>query len=76
MTIKPFTRCKRRLRLAVDGESYEVSVVEIPFREGVEVCAIVGDEEIRVSDRGLGEREAIRLLEEEIRSRFASQQSA
>jgi hypothetical protein len=66
------TRCNRRLRLVIRGEPYEVSVVEIPFREGVELRTIVGDDEVRVSDRGLGEQEAIRLLEEEIEKRLTA----
>lgn len=55
-------------KLEVAGVEYSVSVIEIPFREGVELRCVVEGEEIRVSDLGLGEHEALRLLEEKIQS--------
>ena len=59
-------RDKRRTSLEVFGNFYEVKVVEIPFREGVEASCLVKGKELRFSDRGLGEHEAIRLLKEAI----------
>lgn len=50
-----------------DGELVEVEVLEIPFREGVELRCVVNGEEIRVSDRGLGYQEALRVLRDEVR---------
>ena len=61
-------RSENSLELVVDGKTYEVLVREIPFREGVELSCMVDDQQIRVSDRGLGDHEALRLLEEEIRT--------
>ena len=60
-------RSKKTLELEIDGDTYEVEVLEIPFREGVELKCVVSGEEIRVSDRGLGDHEALRLLEVEVR---------
>lgn len=64
-------RSRRILTLAVDDERYEVEVVEIPFREGVELRCRLDDDELRISDRQLGESEALRILAEEIRARRA-----
>lgn len=61
-------RSQQVLELDVDGEIFEVEIIEIPFREGVELKCTLGDEEIRVSDRGLGDHEALRILADEIRS--------
>ena len=60
-------RYQKELSVTVDGTEYSAVVREIPFREGVELSCTIDGEEIRVSDRGLGEHEALRLLEEEIR---------
>lgn len=65
----PTVRKRKRFCLEVDGVSYDVRVVETPFREGVELVCSLNGEELRVSDRQLGEHEAERLLVEEIRSR-------
>ena len=62
-------RSLKKLSLSVGDAVYSVDVVEIPFREGVELRCQVGDEEIRISDRQLGEREALRLLAEQIEKR-------
>ena len=53
--------------ITVDGSEYPVVVREVPFREGIELSCRIGDEEVRVSDRGLGQQQAVRLLEDEIR---------
>lgn len=53
--------------LEIDGEEFTFVIREIPFREGVEFSCVIDGEELRVSDRGLGEHEALRLLESEIR---------
>ena len=65
--MKLSVRSQKRLTLTIQDETYEVGVVELPFREGVELRCRIGDEELRVSDRGLGEHEALRLMEDEIR---------
>ena len=52
--------------LTVEEKEYTVRRIEIPFREGVELSTVVEHKEIRVSDRGLGEDEALRLLRIEI----------
>ncbi len=62
-------RSKDSFLLNVANQDYIVERVEIPFREGVELQTLVGEERLRVSDRGLGEHEAIRLLEIEIQKR-------
>ena len=62
-------RSKKTKSIEVAGQSYLVQIVEIPFREGVELVCEVNGEEVRVSDRGLGEHEAFRLLVEEIERR-------
>lgn len=67
MTIS--VREKRFCEIVVGAERFVVEVIEIPFREGVELVCTVDGEELRFSDRQLGEREALRLLEEEIRAR-------
>ena len=56
--------------LTVADHHYPVQVIETPFREGVELRCSIGNETITISDRQLGEREAFRLLEEEIRKRM------
>ena len=61
-------RQQKELLLSVDGSEYFAVAREIPFREGLELSCWIDGQELRVSDRGLGEHEAIRLLEEEIRS--------
>ena len=65
----------RQIVLSVDGGEYQIEVIEIPFREGVELLCRIGDDEVRVSDRQLGEYEAVRLMEVEIRARLAGQLS-
>jgi len=65
-------RSKKTVSIEVSGEIFEAEVLELPFREGVELSCWVEDEEIRVSDRGLGEHEAIRLMKEEIQARLVT----
>ena len=65
--VKVEVRNKTCREIEIDGERYQVEVVEIPFREGVELRCQCGEELLTVSDRGLGEHEAFRLLEEQIR---------
>lgn len=67
-------RSKQVRKLDIADVEYSVSVIEIPFREGVELRCIVAGEEIRVSDLGLGEHEAMRLLEEKVK-RFLERKS-
>lgn len=62
-------RSKRSIDIEVGGVAYTVDVVEIPFREGVELQCEMDDEIIRFSDRQLGEDDALRLLKEEIARR-------
>lgn len=64
-------RSQKTVPLEVDGHTYTVSVIEIPFREGVELRCEVDGEVLRFSDRQLGESEALRLLAEEIQRRKA-----
>ena len=59
-------RSKRVRQLEVDGKLYEVELLEIPFREGVEFCCRAFEPPIRLSDQGLGESEGLRLLTLEI----------
>lgn len=63
----PELQGQKELIVTVEGREYVAVIRQIPFREGVELSCFIDDEEIRVSDRGLGDHEAIRLLEEEIR---------
>ena len=62
-------REKRTRSLTILDITFEVEVVEIPFREGVELRTVYGQELIRVSDRQLGEEDAMRLLAEELEKR-------
>ena len=62
-------RSAKSKTLTVDGAEYSIEIIEIPFREGVELRCKIGDDEIRISDRQLGESEALRLMEDEIRKR-------
>ena len=71
--MKVEVRSKKSRAIEVEGTSYEVDVVEIPFREGVELRCRLGDELLSVSDRGLGEHEAFRLLEQQIIDRINKQ---
>lgn len=64
--VKPSVRKRKIVSVEVEGELFEVEIVEVPFREGVELRCVVGGEEIRVGDRGLGESEALRLMRLEI----------
>ena len=59
-------RSKDRFLLDVHGHTHEVQRYEYPFREGVELVTTINGKEIRVSDRGLGDHEAVRLLRIEI----------
>ena len=54
--------------LNLDGQTYLVKRSTFPFREGVELETEVNGKPIRVSDRQLGEKEAIRILEELIKT--------
>lgn len=63
-------RSQRLQKLTIDEQTFDVWVVEAPFREGVELSCEVEGELIRVSDRGLGEHEAFRLLEASIREKL------
>ena len=65
-------RYEKEVTVTVSGKEYLVAVREIPCREGVELSCWIEDDEIRVSDRGLGEHEALRLMKEEI-ARFESE---
>ncbi len=62
-------RSIKSVELEVGGDKYTVEVLEYPFREGVELRCLVGEDVIRISDRQLGEREALRLMAEEIEKR-------
>lgn len=62
-------RSKEQRKISIDGEDFEVEVLEFPFREGVELQCEVDGEVLRVGDRGLGMHEAERLLKEMIRSK-------
>lgn len=62
-------RSKDSFLLNLDNQDYIVERIEIPFREGVELQLVLDGELLRVSDRGLGEHEAIRLLKQEIQKR-------
>lgn len=73
MPPKSGIRSRKVISIFVAGEDYEVEIVEIPFREGVELRCQVGQELIRISDRQLGEHEALRLLAEEIVKRSGRQ---
>ena len=66
--MKPLERSRRCFVIEVDGVRHTVEALETPFREGVELRTSIGDREVRVSDRGLGEAEARRLLIDEIKA--------
>ena len=55
--------------LEVDGVCYVVTRKSFPFREGVELEVEVKGQKLRVSDRQLGEQEAVRILTELIREK-------
>ena len=55
--------------ITVDGESYRLTIQERPFREGREVQFQVGDEQVTVSELGLGDKELEVRITEEIRRR-------
>jgi hypothetical protein len=63
-------RYKKTRILNINDKQIVVNIIEIPFREGVEVEAVVNGEIIRVSDRQLGEDEAIRILERLIKEKI------
>lgn len=63
----PDVRMRRQSTLSIDGQEFSVELIEIPFREGVELSCEIEGVRIQVSDRGLGEHEAFRLLEDAIR---------
>ena len=67
----PMHRRQNKFQLEFQGELLEAEVRELPFREGVELRCFYEGEEFRVSDRGLGEHEALRLLKEEL-ARFVA----
>ena len=69
-------RSVEKLLIEVNGEEYEVQAVETPFREGVELHCRVGGSDIRVSDRGLGRHEALRLIKEEIKAKLNTVQGS
>ena len=56
--------------LEVEGTIYSVKQFSFPFREGVELEVEVNGEVIRVSDRQLGEQEAVRILTDLIRQKI------
>lgn len=56
--------------LTVANQHYPVQVIETPFREGVELRCTINNETLTISDHQLGESEAFRLLEQEIRKRM------
>lgn len=70
MGIKSLYGRRENRTATICGRQFAVDVVKIPFREGVELHLQLEQEQIRVSDRGLGEREAWRLLEEEVERRI------
>lgn len=63
-------RVVKSFQLEVEGQVFQVMQFEIPFREGVELETEFNGEKIRISDRQLGEREALRLLELELKKRL------
>ena len=66
-----FVQRNIKLRTLTVGEQHHpVQIIETPFREGVELRCTVNGEAITIGDRQLGEHEAFRLLEEEIRKRM------
>jgi hypothetical protein len=62
----------RNLQIAIEGEEIAVKIIETPFREGVEVECEFRGRRFRVSDHQLGEREAMRLLTEELKHFLSS----
>jgi hypothetical protein len=60
---------KQEFELEVDGAVYSVTRKTFPFREGVELEVEINAEKIRVSDRQLGEQEAVRILSDLIREK-------
>lgn len=58
-----------KFKLEVDGVSYMVTRKSFPFREGIELEVEVNGKKLRVSDRQLGEQEAVRILSELIREK-------
>ena len=64
---------KRKTRsktLEINNRIFYITVTEIPFREGVELQVEVNGEIVRVSDRQLGENEAMRIIEGLIKERL------
>ena len=59
-------RSLKREKIVLGDQSLDVVVREIPFREGVELSCHFEGKEIKVSDLGLGEAEAFRLLKTEL----------
>lgn len=68
--MKLAVRANRQKTIQVGEQSFIVEIFEIPFREGVELRCVVAGEEIRISDRQLGENEALRLMSDEITKRL------
>jgi hypothetical protein len=60
-------RLEKTKSITIDGKSYLIRIQEIPFREGVELFCLIDNKELRIPDLGLGEHEAFRLMEVEIR---------
>jgi len=60
----------RTFELEVDGQLFTARRISHSFREGVEVEVQVGETILRVSDRQLGESEAIRILESQLREKL------
>lgn len=58
--------------VTVAGTPIAVTVREDPFREGVELSCEFHGELVRISDRQLGEGEALRLLQEELERRHSA----
>lgn len=63
-------RRESKLSITVNGQSFVVRKIEIPFREGVELETDLNGERIRISDRQLGEHEAVALLKAELHRRL------
>ena len=71
--MKVSIKSKQFRSIKVCGKEYKVEVIEMPFREGVELRCFLDDEELRVSDRQLGEKDALRILAEQIKKRISGE---
>lgn len=60
-------RPKQAVTVETEGKVYQATIIETPFREGIELECNVDDYCLRVSDLGLGLDEAIRQLKQAIK---------